>query len=71
MDIGRATRERIKRKGMSCQHGVAAVTKALAELTGISNGKGDLGKGAAKYDWEIGIDAVKTAISRIGFEVVV
>ncbi|MGB5233404.1 MAG: cation transporter, partial [Desulfoprunum sp.] len=31
----------IKIKGMSCQHCVAAVTKALSELPGISNVKVD------------------------------
>ena len=60
----------VKIKGMSCQHCVAAVTKALSELPGVSNVKVDLGKGEANYDGEIGIEAVKTAISRIGFEVI-
>lgn len=60
----------IKIKGMSCQHCVAAVTKALSELPGVSNVKVDLGRGEANYDGEIASGKVKTAISRIGFEVV-
>jgi len=60
----------VKIKGMSCQHCVASVTKALSELPGVSNVKVDLAKGEANYDGEIAIEAVKTAISRIGFEVV-
>jgi copper chaperone CopZ len=60
----------IKIKGMSCQHCVGSVTKALSELPGVSNVKVDLGKGEANYDGEIAIEVVKTAISRIGFEVV-
>ena len=60
----------VKIKGMSCQHCVASVTKALSELPGVSNVKVDLAKGEANYDGEIAIETVKTAISRIGFEVV-
>ena len=60
----------VKIKGMSCQHCVGAVTKALSELPGVSNVKVDLGKGEANYDGEIAMEAVKAAISRIGFEVV-
>ena len=60
----------VKIKGMSCQHCVGAVTKALSALPGISNVKVDLAKGEASYEGSIDMEAVKTAISKIGFEVV-
>lgn len=40
----------IKVKGMSCQHCVAAVTKAVASLPGVSNVKVDLARGRVSYD---------------------
>jgi len=62
----------IKVKGMSCQHCVASVTKALNDLEGISDVKVDLEAGAATYNENspVTIEAIKDAISRIGFEVV-
>ena len=56
-------------KGMSCQHCVASTKKALEEISGISNVKVDLKKGAASYDGDVDIDAVKKGITAIGFEV--
>ena len=55
-------------KGMSCQHCVASTTKALEEISGISNVKVDLEKAEASYDGDVNIDVVKEAIARIGFE---
>ena len=60
----------VKIKGMSCQHCVGAVTKALSALPGISNVQVDLAKGEASYEGSVDMEAVKTAISKIGFEVV-
>ncbi len=40
----------IKIKGMSCNHCVMAVTKALNEIEGIKNVKVDLAKGEADLD---------------------
>lgn len=40
----------IKVKGMSCGHCVAAVTKAVASLPGVSNVKVDLASGRVSYD---------------------
>ena len=60
----------VKIKGMSCQHCVGAVTKALSALPGISNVKVDLAKGEASYEGSIDMEVVKIAISKIGFEVV-
>ncbi len=60
----------VKIKGMSCQHCVGAVTKTLSELPGISNVQVDLAKGEARYEGSVDMELVKTAISKIGFEVV-
>ncbi len=40
----------IKIKGMSCNHCVMAVTRALNEIEGIRNVKVDLAKGEADFD---------------------
>jgi copper chaperone len=40
----------IKVKGMTCEHCVAAVTKAVASLPGVSNVKVDLASGRVSYD---------------------
>jgi copper ion binding protein len=62
----------IKVKGMSCQHCVASVTKALSEIEGISDVKVNLEAGEATYSEEnpVTADTIKDAIARIGFEVV-
>ncbi len=60
----------IKIKGMSCQHCVASTTKALEAVPGISAVEVDLDKGEARYQGEADKDAVKSAIEKIGFEVV-
>ena len=62
----------IKVKGMSCQHCVASVTKALNDIEGISDVKVDLEAGSATYNENspVTIEAIKDAISSIGFEVV-
>jgi copper chaperone len=40
----------IRVKGMSCEHCVAAVTKAVASLPGVSNVKVDLASGRVSYE---------------------
>ena len=60
----------VKIKGMSCQHCVGAVTKALSELPGISNVQVDLAKGEASYEGDVEPGWSRQAISKIGFEVV-
>ena len=42
--------ETIKIQGMTCQHCVMAVTKALGKLPGLKNLKVDLGKGEATFE---------------------
>jgi copper chaperone len=37
-------------KGMSCAHCVAAMTKAMASLPGVSNVQVDLASGRVSYD---------------------
>lgn len=62
----------VKVTGMSCQHCVASVTKALSEIEGISDVKVNLEKGEADYkeDKPVPMSTIKDAISKIGFEVV-
>lgn len=62
----------LKVKGMSCQHCVMSVTKALSQLDGIKNVQVDLAKGEVRFDntKSIGSDSIKKAISDAGYEVV-
>ena len=58
--------------GMSCQHCVASVTKALRAIDGIAEVKVDLASKTATYEEEKPVDpqTVKDAVAAIGFEVV-
>ena len=62
----------IKIKGMSCQHCVMAVKKALAGIAGVQNVDVDLASGEATLDTNQPIDlaAVKEGIKKAGYEVV-
>jgi len=62
----------VKVKGMSCQHCVAAVTKALAAVEGVTDVKVNLEEGEATYSEKapVPIQTIKDAIAGIGFEVV-
>ena len=62
----------IKVKGMSCQHCVASVTKALSEIKGITDVQVNLEKGEAAFNQQspVPMDTIKNAITKIGFEVV-
>jgi copper chaperone len=62
----------IKVKGMSCQHCVMAVTKALGALEGIKNVQVDLKSGLATYEEVKPVDPQKIAeaIKKAGYEVV-
>lgn len=62
----------IKIKGMSCDHCVMAVTKALNEIDGIKDVKVDLAKGEAAFEEEISVDMnmVQEQIKKAGYEVV-
>jgi len=56
-------------QGMSCQHCVASVTKALQDIPGVSKVSVDLSKGQASYVGDISPTVVKEAINAIGFTV--
>lgn len=62
----------IKVKGMSCQHCVMSVTKALTQLEGVKNIQVDLAKGEVRFDniKEVASDKIEKAIAEAGYEVV-
>jgi copper chaperone len=62
----------IKIKGMSCQHCLMAVTKALAALDGVKDVKVDLKSGVATYEDVKVVDpkVVAEAIKKTGYEIV-
>ena len=61
----------IKIKGMSCNHCVMAVTKALGGIDGVSNVKVDLAKAEATFDEAAPADrnVIGERIRKAGFEV--
>ncbi len=62
----------LKVKGMSCQHCVMSVTKALNQLDGIKNIQIDLAKGEVRFDntKSVASDRIRNAITDAGYEVV-
>ena len=62
----------MKVKGMSCQHCVMSVTKALNQLEGIKNVQVDLAKGEVRFDntKNITSDQIQKAITDAGYEVI-
>lgn len=60
----------VKIKGMSCQHCVKAVTKALAEIDGIKAVQVDLGKGEATFEEvkPVALELLQERIKKAGFE---
>jgi len=61
----------LKVKGMSCQHCVMSVTKALNQLDGVKNVQVDLAKGEVRFDNTKNIisDQIQKAITDAGYEV--
>ena len=61
----------VKINGMSCNHCVMAVTKALNGIDGVSNVKVSLEKGEASFDEAkpVDMDVIKERIAKAGFEV--
>jgi copper chaperone len=61
----------IQVKGMSCQHCVMAVTKALGAVDGIENVSVDLASGTATFDEVKPVDAsvVAAAVKKAGYEI--
>lgn len=62
----------IKIKGMSCQHCVSSVTKALESIEGVSDVSVNLEASEATYTAEPSIttETIKEAINKTGFEAV-
>jgi copper chaperone len=61
--------ERLKIKGMSCQHCVGSVKKALEDISGLSQVTVDLDAGEATFKNDHVVrDEIKAAITKIGFE---
>ena len=62
----------IKVKGMSCQHCMMSVTKALGQLDGVKNVQVDLAKGEVRFDntKDLASNRIEKAISDAGYEVV-
>jgi len=61
----------VKIKGMSCQHCVMAVQKALTGIDGVTNVEVDLQKGEAAFDEAAPVDMnrVREAIQKAGYQV--
>jgi copper ion binding protein len=62
----------LKVKGMSCQHCVMSVTKALGQLDGIQNVQVDLAKGEVRFDniKAVAPDQIEKAIVDAGYEII-
>lgn len=62
----------IKIKGMSCQHCVMAVTRALSAVEGIDNVNVDLKSGVATFEETKAVDpmVIDAAIKMAGYEIV-
>ena len=61
----------LKIKGMSCNHCVMAVTKALDGVDGISHIKVDLSSGEASFSdaGSVDLETVKDKIRKAGYDV--
>ena len=61
----------IKIKGMSCNHCVMAVTKALEEINGVKNIKVDLKKKEATFDkaGSADMNIIREQIKKAGYEI--
>ena len=60
----------LKVKGMSCQHCVMSVTKALGQLDGIKNVQVDLAKGEVRFDntKEVASNRIEKVIEDAGYQ---
>ncbi len=61
----------IKIKGMTCNHCVMAVTKALEKIDGVKNVKVDLAKAEATFDEvkPVDMEVIKERIRKAGYDV--
>ena len=64
--------ETVRVKGMSCNHCVMSVTKALTKLDGIQDVYVDLQKGEVRFDntKAVALDKIEKAITDAGYQVV-
>ena len=62
----------IKIKGMTCNHCVMAVTKALNEIEGIQEVEVDLSRGEATFEevQPVDMSIVREGVKKAGYEVV-
>ena len=62
----------LKVKGMSCQHCVMSVKKALNQLEGIQNVQVDLQKEEVRFDntKALALNRIEKAIEEAGYEVI-
>jgi len=62
----------LKVTGMSCQHCVMAVTKALNQLDGIQKVEVDLPKGEVRFEntKALAQDQIEKAIEKAGYQVI-
>ncbi len=63
----------LKVQGMSCDHCVMHVTRALEELDGVSEANVSLDKGVAVVEYDDGktdVAAMKEAVAETGYEIV-
>jgi len=63
--------ETIKIQGMSCQHCVMSVTKALGSIPGIRSLQVDLVKGEATFEnsQDIPMQSIRQAVEEAGYKV--
>ncbi|MBI5966246.1 MAG: heavy-metal-associated domain-containing protein [Deltaproteobacteria bacterium] len=64
--------DRIKIQGMTCQHCVMSVTKALGSIPGIKNLRVDLVKGEATFEnaQNASRQSIRKAIEEAGYKVI-
>jgi copper chaperone len=62
----------LKVKGMSCQHCVMSVTKALNQLEGVKDVQVDLAKGEVRFEntKQVASDRIEKTIVDAGYEVI-
>lgn len=61
--------ENLKIKGMSCQHCVGSVKKALEGISGLSRISVDLDAGEATFENDgVSPEEIDSAITKIGFD---
>ena len=63
--------EKIKIQGMTCQHCVMAVTRALGAIQGIKNLRVELGKGEATFEntRNVSAESIRKAVEEAGYKV--